>query len=141
MKFKMIHENYNVRDLSKSLEFYKKALGLEEKRRKEAEDGSFIIVYIGNEESEFELELTWLADHPDKYDIGEEEFHLAFRTDDYEAAHKLHEEMGCICYENPNMGIYFIQLERRALFRDNHSRYQACRKESGQKTSARAWTR
>ena len=109
MKFKMIHENYNVRDLSKSLEFYKKALGLEEKRRKEAEDGSFIIVYVGNEESEFELELTWLADHPDKYDIGEEEFHLAFRTDDYEAAHKLHEEMGCICYENPNMGIYFIQ--------------------------------
>ena len=109
MKFKMIHENYNVQDLDKSLEFYKKALGLEEKRRKEAEDGSFIIVYIGNEESEFELELTWLKDHPDKYDIGEEEFHLAFRTDDFDAAHKLHEEMGCICYENPNMGIYFIQ--------------------------------
>ena len=109
MKFKMIHENYNVQNLEKSLEFYEKALGLTEKRRKEAEDGSFIIVYIGNDESEFELELTWLADHPEKYDIGEEEFHLAFRTDDFDAAHKLHEEMGCICFENPSMGIYFIQ--------------------------------
>ena len=109
MQFKMIHENYNVQDLDASLAFYRKALGLTEKRRKTAEDGSFIIVYIGNENSEFELELTWLADHPQKYDIGEEEFHLAFRTDDFEAAHRLHEEMGCICFENHKMGIYFIQ--------------------------------
>ena len=109
MKFKMIHENYNVQDLDRSLAFYKQALGLTEKRRKTASDGSFIIVYVGNESSDFELELTWLRDHPNPYDIGEEEFHLAFRTDDYEAAHKLHEEMGCICFENPEMGIYFIQ--------------------------------
>ena len=109
MKFKMIHENYNVQNLDKSLAFYKQALGLTEKRRKTASDGSFIIVYVGNDTSDFELELTWLRDHPDRYDIGEEEFHLAFRADDYEAAHKLHEEMGCICFENPEMGIYFIQ--------------------------------
>ena len=32
----------------------------------------------------------------------------AFRTEDFEAAHALHEKMGCICYENPAMGIYFI---------------------------------
>ena len=108
MKFKMIHENYNVTDLERSLIFYEKALGMKEKRRKNASDGSFIIVYIGNDEGDFELELTWLRDHPQPYDIGEEEFHLAFRTDDYDAAHKLHEEMGCICYENPSMGIYFI---------------------------------
>ena len=109
MKFKMIHENYNVADLDVSLAFYEKALGLREKRRSVAENGEHIIVYVGNEESEFELELTWLRDHPQKYDIGEEEFHLAFRTDDYEAAHKLHEEMGCICFENHAMGLYFIQ--------------------------------
>ena len=36
MQFKMIHENYNVRDLASSLAFYEKALGLHEKRRKEA---------------------------------------------------------------------------------------------------------
>ena len=109
MKFKMIHENYNVSDLDKALEFYEAALGLTEKRRKEAADGSFIIVYIGNADNDFEVELTWLRDHPQKYDIGEEEFHLAFRTDDYDAAHALHEEMGCICFENTQMGLYFIQ--------------------------------
>ena len=109
MNFKMIHENYNVADLQRSLDFYHKALGLTEKRRKTAQDGSFIIVYVGNEETDFELELTWLKDHPQNYNLGECEFHLAFRTDDFEAAHKKHEEMGCICFENPAMGIYFIQ--------------------------------
>ena len=106
MNFQMIHENYNVSDLNKSLAFYEKALGLHEKRRKIG-DG-FIIVYVGNDQSDFELELTWLKDHPQPYDLGECEFHLAFRADDFEAAHRLHEEMGCICYENPAMGIYFI---------------------------------
>lgn len=109
MKFTMIHENYNVADLQRSLAFYEKALGLTEKRRKTAPDGSFIIVYVGNEKSDFELELTWLKDHPQNYNLGECEFHLAFRTDDFEAAHKKHEEMGCICFENHAMGIYFIQ--------------------------------
>jgi len=106
MNFKMVHENYNVSDLEKSIAFYEKALGLHVKRRKDGDE--FIIVYMGNETSDFELEPTWLKDHPQPYDLGECEFHLAFRTDDYEAAHKLHEEMGCICFENPGMGIYFI---------------------------------
>ena len=108
MRFRMVHENYNVVDLEKSLAFYEKALGLKEVRRKTPEDGSFIIVYVANEYADFELELTWLRDHPQKYDIGEEEFHLAFKVDDFEAAHKLHEEMGCICFENHKLGIYFI---------------------------------
>ncbi len=107
MKFKMIHENYNVADLEVSLAFYEQALGLKEKRRKNG-DG-FVIVFVGNEESDFELELTWLEEHTEKYNLGECEFHLAFAVKDYEAAHQLHEEMGCICYENPKMGIYFIE--------------------------------
>lgn len=109
MKFSMIHENYNVSDLARSLEFYRQALGLEEVRRKEAADGSFIIVYVAVPGEPFELELTWLRDHPQKYDLGECEFHLAFQVDDFDAAHEKHKEMGCICYENPAMGIYFIQ--------------------------------
>lgn len=108
MKFQMVHENYNVYDLAKSLQFYEKALGLTEIRRKEASDGAYVIVYIGNEQSDFELELTWMRDMDRPYNLGDCEFHLAFRTDDYEASHKLHEEMGCICYENSQMGIYFI---------------------------------
>lgn len=106
MKFKMIHENYNVSDLNASLKFYEEALGLKENRRKVTDD--FIIAYIKNEQSDFELELTWLRDHPGKYDLGECEFHLAFETEDYEEAHKKHGEMGCICFENREMGIYFI---------------------------------
>ena len=105
----MIHENYNVADLAKSMAFYEEALGLKETRRKEAADGSFIIVYLANENSDFELELTWLRDMDRPYNLGDCEFHLAFRTDDYEAAHAKHEAMGCICYEKPQMGIYFIK--------------------------------
>ena len=109
MKFKMIHENYNVLDLNRSLDFYEKALGLKEIHRIEAPDGSFIIVYIGNETTDFELELTWIKDRTEPYNLGEMEFHLAFQADDFDAAHALHTEMGCICFENKAMGIYFIQ--------------------------------
>ena len=108
MYFKMIHENYNVADLAQSMRFYEEALGLKEVRRKEAADGSFIIVYLANKHSDFELELTWLRDMDKPYNLGDCEFHLAFRTDDYEAAHAKHKAMGCICYENPKMGINFI---------------------------------
>lgn len=108
MKFKMVHENYNVSNLEESLNFYNKALGLEVKRKKVVDDGSFIITYIGNKESDFELELTWLRDKKCKYDLGESEFHLAFEVEDFEKAHELHKNMGCICYENTEMGIYFI---------------------------------
>ena len=109
MNFKMIHENFNVTDLERSLAFYDKALGLREKRRMAAPDGSFVICFVGNEQSDFELELTWLRDHPQAYDLGEEEFHLAFRAEDFDLSHARHAEMGCICFENPALGIYFIQ--------------------------------
>jgi lactoylglutathione lyase len=109
MKFKMYHENYNVLNLERSLAFYDKALGLKEIRRITADDGSFVIVFIGNDTTDFQMELTWLRDRTEPYDLGEMEFHLAFQTDDYEAAHALHKEMGCICFENKEMGIYFIQ--------------------------------
>ena len=107
-KFRFVHNNINVRDLGKSLEFYKEALGLEEVRRIAPEDGSFIIVYLSDGSSEHQLELTWLRDWDRPYNLGDNEFHLAFRTDDYESAHRKHAAMQCICYENPKMGIYFI---------------------------------
>ena len=108
MQFTMIHNNFNVLDLDKSLKFYQKALGLKEVRRKEAEDGSFILAYLGDGKSSHQLELTWLKDRKEPYNLGENEFHLAFATKDFDKAHALHKEMGCICYENEAMGIYFI---------------------------------
>ena len=106
--FAFNHFNFNVSNLDKSLVFYKNALGLEPVRRKESEDGSFVLVFLGDGKTNFQLELTWLRDHPQKYDLGECEFHLAFQAADFEAAHAKHAEMGCICFENPKMRIYFI---------------------------------
>ncbi len=102
------HFNFNVLNLEKSIAFYKEAIGLDVVREKEASDGSYRIVYLGDNRTGFQLELTWLADRTEPYNLGDEEFHLAFVTDEYDAFHKKHEEMGCICFENPSMGIYFI---------------------------------
>lgn len=108
MKFTFAHNNLNVFDLEKSLKFYQEALGLQVVRRREAEDGSFILVYLGDGVTPHQLELTWLRDMNRPYELGDNEIHLAFRVDDYAAAHELHTKMNCICYENPQMGIYFI---------------------------------
>lgn len=108
MKFTFNHNNINVLDLEKSIEFYEKALGLKEVRRKEASDGSFILVYMGDGSTTHSLELTWLRDRKEPYNLGENEFHLAFKVDDYQKAHSHHKEMGCIVYENESMGIYFV---------------------------------
>ena len=107
-KFRFEHNNINVRDLEKSLKFYEEALELKESRRIVPEDGLFIIVYLSDGQTDHLLELTWLRDWDRPYNLGDNEFHLAFRVEDYDAAHQLHKEMGCICYENPGMGIYFI---------------------------------
>ncbi len=104
------HFNFNVLDLERSLAFYGEALGLTPCREKRAADGSFRIVFLQDEAgSPFCLELTELSDRKDPYDLGEGEFHLAFRTPDFDEVHAKHAEMGIICFENPSMGIYFIE--------------------------------
>lgn len=108
MEFKFAHNNFNVLDLEKSLTFYREALGLKEVRRNEQPDGSFILVYLGDGSTAHQLELTWLRDWDRPYNLGDNEFHLALTVDDFDAAYEHHKEMGCICYENKAMGIYFI---------------------------------
>lgn len=102
------HFNFNVLDLQRSLAFYKEALDLEPVREKIASDQSFKLVYLGDGKSNFTLELTWLRDRKEPYNLGECEYHLAFTTDDYQKTHDKHKEMGIICFENEEMGIYFI---------------------------------
>ena len=109
MAFTFAHNNINVKDIEKSVLFYQKALGLTEARRNVAADGSFILVFLTEGRAPHLLELTWLRDHPQPYNLGENESHLAFVADDFIAARALHDEMGCICYENTAMGIYFIE--------------------------------
>lgn len=108
MKFTFNHNNFNVLDLQKSIAFYEEALGLKVVRQYEAPDGSFILAYMGDGVTPHQLELTWLRDRKEPYNLGENEFHLAMAVDDMEAAHAKHEKMGCICFENKAMGIYFI---------------------------------
>ena len=109
MSYVFNHFNFNVLDLERSLKFYDEALGLKVVREKKAADGSFILKFLGDGVSDFSLELTWLRDRTEPYDLGEQEFHLAFMTEDMAAAHEKHEKMGCICFENPSRGIYFIE--------------------------------
>ena len=108
MNFTFAHNNLNVFDLDRSLSFYKEDLGLTETRRKDAEDGSFTLVYLGDGATPHLLELTWLRDMDRPYELGDNEIHLAFEVDDFDAALAKHKEMGCVCFENPDMGIYFI---------------------------------
>lgn len=110
IKSKFDHYNFNVLDLERSLAFYEKVLGLKEKRRKVAADGSFILVYLTDEQTGFLLELTWLRDRVEPYDLGECEYHLCMRVPgDYDEVRRYHKEMGCVCFENEEMGLYFIE--------------------------------
>jgi lactoylglutathione lyase len=109
MKFRFDHNSINVQDLERSLSFYRAALDLVETRRIEPPDKSFVLVFLGDGKTAHKLELTWLREHTEPYNLGDNEFHLAFVVDDYAAAFARHKEMGCVCYENPTMGIYFIE--------------------------------
>lgn len=103
------HFNINVTDLQRSIDFYEKAVGLHVAKRKKAEDGSFELVYLADNATGFLLELTWLRDHEGAYELGENESHLCIRVEgDYDKVREYHREMGCVCFENHDMGLYSI---------------------------------
>jgi len=106
MNFKFVHNNLNVLDLEKSLAFYKEALQLTEVRR--IDKPSFTIVFLGDGITSHKLELTCMKERTAPYNLGDNEIHLAFSVDEFDAAYDLHKKMDCVCYENKDMGIYFI---------------------------------
>lgn len=109
MEFTFAHNCISVIDLEKSVSFYKDALGLGEVRRITPPDGSFTLVFLGDGRTGHQLELTWLRDRKEPYDLGDNEIHLAMVVENMEEARKKHGEMGCICFENEALGIYFIE--------------------------------
>ena len=67
MKFTMIHENYNVADLQRSLAFYEKALGLTEKRRQNMRARDIIVVARAVEIRRHQCVVAQSAFSPEKF--------------------------------------------------------------------------
>lgn len=109
MNFRLAHTNLNVLNMERSLAFYREALGMRVVHTKEAADNSFVLNFLSDADGLYQIELTELRDRTDPYDLGDNETHICFKTDDYDTAHKQHSDMGCICFENKKMGLYFIE--------------------------------
>lgn len=109
MRVRPIHHNVHVLDLDTSIAWYEKALNMHVDRRKGPSDGSWEIVFLRSDDSDFEFELTWNRGRTEPYVNGGEDTHVAVTVDDVEAARALHEEMGCVCYVNEAMNLYFIE--------------------------------
>ena len=109
MKASIVHRCIHVLDIEKSIAFYEKALGLHVVRTMKPEDGSWSNTFMAIEDGGFEVELTWNRGRTEPYENGGRDTHLAFCVDDIDAYRRLHEEMGCVCFVNERMGIYFIE--------------------------------
>lgn len=94
MKYKLEHGCIRVKDLNNSLEFYEKALGLKEVKRKDFPEYKFTLVYITDEDNNFEIELTYNYNTEKPYDLGNGFSHFALLVDDLEASHLEHSKMG-----------------------------------------------
>jgi len=105
--FRLDHANINVTDIDRSLKFYAEAFGLKEVRRITSDE--YTIVFLSDGATGFKLELTWLKSKQGAYDLGDNESHLCFEADDFDAAYEKHKEMGIVCFENKAMGVYFVE--------------------------------
>jgi lactoylglutathione lyase len=93
---KAIHTMIRVLEEKRSIEFYRKAFGLEIADR--FPFAGFTLVYLRNPEADFELELTVNHDRTAPYTHGDGYGHLAVAVDDVEAEHNRFVELGF----NPN---------------------------------------
>ncbi len=89
---KMIHSMIRVLDLDRTISFYREAFGLEEADRFDFDD--FTLVYLSNNETPFELELTLNKGTTEPYDLGNGYGHVAFSVDDLESEHQRFQDAG-----------------------------------------------
>ena len=89
---KLIHVMVRVRELDRSIDFYRRAFGLEVADRFEFD--TFALVYLRNAENDVEVELTLNKDREQPYDLGDGYGHLAFCVDDLDAEHARFEAEG-----------------------------------------------
>ncbi len=108
MDFKFSHNCLFVLDMQRSLDFYKKALGLEPVRWKKPEDMDATLAFLSDGQSAHQLEIACVAGRTEPYDVGEAKYHIALETHDMEAAKALHASMGCIARDPEKSPVYFI---------------------------------
>jgi lactoylglutathione lyase len=89
---KAIHSMIRVLDLDRSIEFYSHAFDLQIADRIEFD--SFTLVYLRNEEADFEVELTLNHGRTEPYRLGDGYGHIAFSTANLEDLHRRHTEAG-----------------------------------------------
>lgn len=94
MKTKLLHTCLRVMNLDESLKFYKDAIGLIENRRKDFPEHEFTLVYLTDQDKNYELELTYNYDQEKPYEIGDGYSHMAVSVEDLEGTRDKHIEMG-----------------------------------------------
>ncbi|TDE37117.1 VOC family protein [Antarcticimicrobium sediminis] len=82
---KAIHSMIRVLNEARSVAFYDMAFGLKIADR--LEYPTFTLIYLSNDETGFELELTVNKDRTEPYDLGDGYGHLAVSVADLEAEH------------------------------------------------------
>lgn len=91
---RMLHTCVRVKDLDKSLTFYKDVLGLEEVRRLDYPDYKFTLVYLALPGDEVELELTYNYDQEEPYELGNGYGHIAIGVENLENTHEEYSQAG-----------------------------------------------
>ncbi|MBK7251854.1 MAG: VOC family protein [Gammaproteobacteria bacterium] len=101
---KYLHTMVRVTDLEASLRFYRDALGLEERSRRENPEGRYTLVFLsapGDESAQLELTYNW---DPERYTGGRNFGHLAYAVDDIHAACRRLQEHGVTINRPPRDG-------------------------------------
>lgn len=106
MRFVWDHFNYHVTDVNRSVEFYKKTLGMKVIREMGSDDGPVHFVMMGYEDSPVVLELKWEKDHQGTYELGDRSYHFCVKTEDIEEAIKYYQEMGIIHQQMGDHGCF-----------------------------------
>jgi lactoylglutathione lyase len=82
---KLVHSMIRVLEEARSLDFYRRAFGLEIAER--VAFNGFTLIYLRTPESDFELELTVNAGRAEPYALGDGYGHLAVVVEDLAAEH------------------------------------------------------
>lgn len=106
---KFYHCNHSVRDIEKSCEFYYNNFGLKKLRDISAYDGAMRLAFLGEDYTDFRLELTWYREHPEPFNQGDKEFHVAFYTDEFDRMLDQHKKNGIVVKEEPELRLYFAE--------------------------------